>query len=144
MTSAYIRTKSLRRKNIERALKRSLNNDELADAELVEEYRRRLAIEGAVRAFRGLTVPMEDPQATVELSQLKVPTLALWGADDILIPVDFAREEASAITNSRFALIENAGHAPMEDQPRAVARALKKFFVEGLDGFQAATVSSAR
>lgn len=135
LTYAFVRTKSLRRANIERALKRSLANDELATEALVDEYQRRLAIEGAGRAFWGLTVPMPDPQADVELAELRVPTLALWGADDVLIPVEFAREEAAEIPNTRFVLIENAGHMPMEERPVEVARALRTFFEDGLGAF---------
>ena len=137
LTYTFVRVKSLRRGNIERALKRSLANDELATEELVNEYQRRLAIEGAARAVRGLTVPMDDPQEPVELSQLRVPTLALWGAEDRLIPVDFARKEASTIADSRFVLIEGAGHVPMEERPVAVARTLRTFFHDGLEAFPA-------
>ena len=135
LTSAFVRTKSLRRGNVERALKRSLANDELATDELVEEYHRRLAIEGASTAFWGLTVPIEDPQAGVELAELTVPTLALWGAEDILIPVPFAQQEASEIEHHRFVLIDGAGHAPMEDRPHEVVAALRTFFSSGLGAF---------
>lgn len=136
LTFAFVRTKSLRKTNIERALKRSFADDELATEALVAEYQRRLAIEGAPRAFWGLTVPMADPQDVVELSQLEVPTLALWGAEDILIPVELAREKASTIAEHRFALIEGAGHAPMEERPQEVVDALRRFFVEGLEAFE--------
>ncbi len=136
LTYAFVRTKSLRRGNIERALKRSFFDDDLATAELVAEYQRRLAIEGAARAFRGLTIPMDDPQKRVELSQLQVPTLALWGTEDILIPVAFARQEASAIESSRFVLIEGAGHVPMEERPSEVASSLRRFFEYGLNAFE--------
>lgn len=136
LTFAFVRTKSLRKTNIERALKRSFADDELATEALVVEYQRRLAIEGAPRAFWGLTVPMADPQDVVELSQLEVPTLALWGAEDILIPVELAREKASTIAEHRFALIEGAGHAPMEERPQEVVDALRRFFVEGLEAFE--------
>ena len=129
-----VRTK-LRLKNIERALKRSLANDEFATKELVHEYQRRLAIEGAVRAFRGLTAPMPDPQAVVELSELELPTLALWGAEDILIPAEVARKETSTIAASRFVLIEGAGHVPMEERPVEVARRIKQFLEHGLETF---------
>ncbi len=135
LTYTFVRAKSLRRGNVERALKRSLANDALATEELVYEYRRRLAIEGAGRAFWGLTVPMPDPQARVELAEIEVPTLALWGAEDVLIPVELARAEAAAIANSRFVLIENAGHLPMEDRPVEVAAALRTLFERGLAGF---------
>lgn len=135
LTFAFVRTKSLRKSNIERALKRSFADDELATEALVAEYQRRLAIEGAPRAFWGLTVPMVDPQDVVELSELTVPTLALWGADDVLIPVELAREKASKIAEHRFALIEGAGHSPLEERPHEVAEALRRFFVEGLAAF---------
>ncbi len=136
LTYGFVRTKSLRTANVARALKRSLANDELATAELVHEYRRRLAIEGAGRAFWGLTAPMPDPQTVVELAQLRVPTLALWGAEDVLIPVEVARAEVATIPTNRFVLIENAGHLPMEDRPVEVARALRTFFERGLAGFE--------
>ncbi len=137
LTYAFVRTKSIRHGNIEKSLKRSFTNDELATEELVGEYQRRLAIEGTGRAFWGLTVPMSDPQGMVELRQLTVPTLALWGADDILIPVDFARSEAAEIQDCRFVLIEEAGHMPMEEQPVVVAGALRVLFEQGLDAFAA-------
>lgn len=135
LTYAFVRTKSLRHANVARALRRSLANDDLATDELVHEYQRRLAIEGTARAFWGLTVPIADPQSTVKLAQLRVPTLALWGANDILIPVEIAREHASTIPASRLVLIEDAGHMPMEEQPLEVARALRTFFEQGLEGF---------
>lgn len=145
LTYTFVRAKSLRRANVAHALKRSMANDELVTDDLVAEYQRRLAIEGAARAFRGLTVPMRDPQATVELAQVTVPTLALWGAEDTLIPVDFAREEASAIASSRFVLIEGAGHVPMEERPVEVARVLRTFFDRGLTAFDGpGAESSAR
>ena len=135
LTYAFVRAKSLRHGNVEKALKRSLANDELATEELVHEYQRRLAIEGAGRAFWALTVPMDDPQANVELAELTVPTLALWGAEDVLIPVEFARQEAAEIDDARFVLIEGAGHMPMEEKPIEVAGALRTFFERGLEGF---------
>jgi len=135
LTYLFVRTRSLRRSNVEASLRRSAADDSIVDAKLVDEYWRRLAVEGSPRAFWGLTTPLRDPQGTVSLAELEVPTLLVWGGQDVLIPPSGAREAGSSIARSHFVLMPEAGHAPMEDRPRELAAILRKFFALGLTAF---------
>lgn len=48
-------------------------------------------------------------------SQIKAPTLILWGAQDHLIPVAAAHEYAAGIAGSRLIVYPDAGHIVQED-----------------------------
>jgi pimeloyl-ACP methyl ester carboxylesterase len=68
---------------------------------------------GMIGALRGLTA---RPDRTGMLRQIAVPTLLLFGADDVITPPDTALRLASAIPNTRSLVIEKAGHlAPLEN-----------------------------
>lgn len=132
LTTLFVRTKSLRRANVEKSLEDNAADPSTVSEEMIDEYWRRLTIEGSARAFWGLTVPMEDPQGELDLGELEVPTLLVWGSEDHLVPVDGARRSAEAIPAHRFVVIEGAGHSPMEEKPGEVAALLRRFLRGGL------------
>lgn len=67
------------------------------------------------------------PDRTAELPQIKVPTLVLVGADDIVTPPSVARAMADAIPGAKYVEIPDAGHlAPLEN-PEATDAAILKF-----------------
>lgn len=123
----YVRGVGLRRWVIERALKRSLYDDRLVTDELVEAYRSRLAVEGIVHAYQGLTAPFDERLGRIQLSKIEQPTLALWGGEDELIPADRARIEVSKMPHAQFVLIRGGGHALMEERPAEVANRVHTF-----------------
>ena len=43
---------------------------------------------------------------------MSAPTLVIWGEDDALIPVDYAREFGRLIRDSRVEVIPDCGHVP--------------------------------
>jgi 2-hydroxy-6-oxonona-2,4-dienedioate hydrolase len=52
-----------------------------------------------------------------ELSQIKQPTLLVWGNNDIITPPFVAKEFNKLIPNSELHFIDNCGHAPMMEVP---------------------------
>lgn len=66
-------------------------------------------------------------QATAGLT---LPCLAICGAEDGATPPDLVRETAALIDGSRFELIEDAGHIPCVEQPRAFAELVSGFLAE--------------
>lgn len=60
-------------------------------------------------------------------ARLRLPTLAIAGANDGSTPPDLVRETAELIPGSRFHLIQDAGHLPCVDKPDAYAAALTAF-----------------
>ena len=52
-----------------------------------------------------------------ELSQIKQPTLLIWGNNDIITPPFVGREFNKLIPNSELYFIDKCGHAPMMEVP---------------------------
>jgi 2-hydroxy-6-oxonona-2,4-dienedioate hydrolase len=62
-----------------------------------------------------------------ELNQIKIPTLLIWGNNDIITPPFVAREFNKLIPNSELHFIDQCGHAPMMEVPDAFNRILLSF-----------------
>jgi 3-oxoadipate enol-lactonase len=60
-------------------------------------------------------------------ARLRLPTLAIAGANDGSTPPDLVRETAELIPGARFHLIQGAGHLPMAEKPAEYAAALTGF-----------------
>lgn len=58
---------------------------------------------------------------------LRLPTLAIAGANDGSTPPDLVRETADLVPGARFQLIQGAGHLPMAETPQAFAQSLIAF-----------------
>jgi pimeloyl-ACP methyl ester carboxylesterase len=73
---------------------------------------------------------MYNPQLKHWLRRIAVPSLVLWGASDRIVTPDYGRAYGALIPGARFELIDEAGHHPELEQPRAfvdhVARFLKQ------------------
>ena len=62
-----------------------------------------------------------------ELSQIKQPTLLVWGNNDTITPPFVAREFHKLIPNSELQFIDKCGHAPMMEVPDEFNAILLKF-----------------
>lgn len=60
---------------------------------------------------------------------LRLPTLAIAGANDGSTPPDLVRETADLIPGHRFALMRGVGHLPMLEKPAEYAALLETFLV---------------
>ncbi|MFT4047779.1 MAG: alpha/beta hydrolase [Solimonas sp.] len=61
------------------------------------------------------------------LDAIRIPTLLIWGEHDGLIPVDDGRWYAAGIQGAQLALIADAAHVPMTEQPDAFVKTLLPF-----------------
>jgi pimeloyl-ACP methyl ester carboxylesterase len=73
---------------------------------------------------------MYNPQLRHWLGRIAVPTLLVWGASDGVVTPDYGRAYGRLIPNSRFALIEAAGHHPEIEQPEAFVERVSAFLEE--------------
>jgi len=128
----YIRGLALRTGFIEHLFHRAYYDDTLVTDELVEAYLDRLRVEGAARAFHGLSRPLPASQRPREIDyqDLHVPTLLLWGAQDQVVSPEVGRFHADLIPDCRFVAIEGAGHSPMEEKPVEFLEQVIAFFEE--------------
>lgn len=62
-----------------------------------------------------------------ELSQIKQPTLLIWGNNDTITPPFVAKEFNRLIPNSELHFIDKCGHAPMMEVPHEFNRILGGF-----------------
>jgi len=61
------------------------------------------------------------------LQNIRMPTLVMVGAEDVITPVEESRALVAGIPNSRLEIIAGAGHFPMLEQPESFNRALARF-----------------
>ncbi|MDH3668533.1 MAG: 3-oxoadipate enol-lactonase [Paracoccaceae bacterium] len=70
---------------------------------------------------------IRDTDLIESTSRLRLPCLAICGAEDGATPPDLVRETAGLIPGSRFELIRKAGHLPCIEQPGETARLIGDF-----------------
>lgn len=83
-----------------------------------------VGVKGCVLAMAGRT------DTTHVLESIKLPTLVICGDEDKLSPPDVMKAMADQIPNSKFVLVEEAGHMTPIERPSIVTAAMKKFLME--------------
>ncbi|MGW7276062.1 alpha/beta fold hydrolase [Streptomyces sp. NPDC054864] len=79
------------------------------------------------RAQLGVTMA---PGRLAAYRGIRVPTLVVGFADDLVLPPHLSREVADAVPGARYAEIKNAGHYGYLEQPDQVNDVLLRFFAE--------------
>jgi pimeloyl-ACP methyl ester carboxylesterase len=69
-----------------------------------------------------------------QLAAVVAPTLLVWGARDRVVPVKEAAAWLAGLPDARLVVIPDASHVPMVESPDALARAIRRFREESLDG----------
>ncbi len=64
------------------------------------------------------------------LSEIKAPTLVLWGKQDIVTPPRVAEAFHDLLPDSRIHWIDGCGHAPMIESPEEFTAALNAFLID--------------
>lgn len=62
-----------------------------------------------------------------KLSELRVPTLIVWGRQDELIPLPIGQTLHRLITNSQLLILDDCGHLPQIEQAAKFNRAVEDF-----------------
>ena len=65
-----------------------------------------------------------------EISQIKKPTLLIWGNNDQVTPPFVGREFHKLITTSELYFVDKCGHAPMMERPDEFNQILHKFLTK--------------
>jgi len=78
-------------------------------------------------AVNKCVVAMLDTNVKGELENVTVPTLIVWGADDVLVPVNVAHEAHNLIEGSELIIIRECGHFPMIEKSSEFNEAVERF-----------------
>ena len=84
--------------------------------EVVDRYYELSRYPGNLDAFPRRVKARLDTDAD-KITQVSVPTLILWGREDIYFPVENALRFHQDIKNSSIYIYPNVGHLPMEEAP---------------------------
>lgn len=71
--------------------------------------------------------PIPDHGLRQRLHRITAPTLILWGADDRVVPADYAEDFGASIPDSRVCIFENCGHVVQIDQQEQTLNRVKQF-----------------
>lgn len=120
----YITPKALVRKSLETIY---FDQSRVTDAQ-VERFHDVAIREGnreaALQIFKGSFATTKNKG---QISNIKTPTLILWGDKDNLISVENAHRFHKDIVNSKVEIYQNVGHVPMEEVPEKVANSILGF-----------------
>ena len=80
--------------------------------------------------FRDALDALIDYDFRDRLGEISVPTLLVWGHEDMLVPVEDAHEFERLIPNSGKILMKDTGHVPMLERPTTFNNCLLEFLAE--------------
>ena len=122
----YITPRFLIKKNIEEVYE----DDSKITDELINRYHKMALRVGNRKAFidRAKTDFKLDAQVNLEkLKSIQTPTLLIWGAKDLWIPLANGIRMNEILVNSKLEVLENSGHVPMEENPRESLKLMNDF-----------------
>ena len=64
---------------------------------------------------------------STRLNDVTVPTLVVWGRQDEILSPEYAQKFIDALPDARLVWVEECGHVPALEQPRALLRAVSEF-----------------
>jgi len=67
------------------------------------------------------------------LTDLKMPTLILWGEKDSVIPASYAARFTEVLADSEAVVYPGVGHVPMEEIPKKSAQDVRRFLSSKID-----------
>ncbi len=100
------------------------NNAEFRKVVERSKKNNQLGVKGCLLAMAGRT------DTTSSLPKIKLPTLIICGSEDKLSPPSIMKPMTEKIPNSKFIIIEGAGHMAPIENPQEVNKAVKKFLTE--------------
>lgn len=115
---------------VESGYKYAFFNDNLITKDSLTYAQKMLSLPSAKSAYlKSVNCLIPDDIKTVEKKyrDITIPTLILWGEDDVSIHVDMAKRLHKDIANSRLKIFKKTGHMPQEERPKEVLKEIKKF-----------------
>jgi pimeloyl-ACP methyl ester carboxylesterase len=65
-----------------------------------------------------------------KIKNIQIPTLIIWGKNDVIVDVKYADRFHQDIKNSKVQVYNNCGHVPMLEMTNSVYNDVQRFFNE--------------
>jgi pimeloyl-ACP methyl ester carboxylesterase len=125
------------RSMFEQSLRDGTADDAFVTENMVDRYWELMRYPGNRRAAGLRAVADRETHYGQRLSEITVPTLIVWGAQDRVTPPYDAKTFDEMIPNSRLVIFEDVGHIAMEEAPERTAAAIDEFLDAILAGLTA-------
>ena len=107
---------------------RAYYRKEVLTEEVAEAYRQRLLIAGMREAYFAFTSGMASGKSPgLIVTGITTPALVVTGRHDALIPPEQAHRLVAALPSARLLILERSGHSAPEEEPEALAQAIREF-----------------
>lgn len=117
----------LPRRAVEASLRNVYGDPGRVSAELVDRYYELTLREGNRAALLRRLDQLEPGRQVARLSELRTPTLILWGGRDRLIPPNWGQAFHREIPGSRLVIFPSLGHVPQEEDPASTLAAVRQW-----------------
>lgn len=109
----YLTPRSIVRASVENVF---FNKQKVTDA-LVDRYFELTLRAGNRQALVDRLNATADINNAPKIKSIQQPTLILWGANDLLIPIENAYKFQDHLPNRTMVILDKCGHTPMEESP---------------------------
>jgi pimeloyl-ACP methyl ester carboxylesterase len=117
----------VKEKNFQKFLSSAFFNSDFVSPEVIRLYLEPFKIKNANRAFLSILKSNSAYDIDSVLKKINIPVLIIWGRNDGWISLESAYRFNLLIKDSELAVIDNAGHVSMEEQPEAVNNKIIEF-----------------
>jgi pimeloyl-ACP methyl ester carboxylesterase len=111
-------------------LRRVYANDSVRTAARVRRYAKFMDLPGAHHSFARTAeqiVPADAAQLEAQLKTISVPTIAIWGEEDKIVPLMYGQRLRHDVPGIQFVALPKTGHAPQEERPVETANRILEF-----------------
>ncbi len=108
----------------------AFSNDKLIPKDSITQSSKMMDLPNAKYAYKQTVdyiIPDDIAKVEKEYKDIKIPTLIIWGKDDVSIPYRFGIRLHRDIKNSKLILLKGVGHMPQEESPKKVIEAIEDF-----------------
>jgi pimeloyl-ACP methyl ester carboxylesterase len=111
--------------NVLRAYQEMIYNSSMVSKESIQDFINRMNLPNSKYAFMSTLMSFNDHPTLTDRLKINIPTLIIWGRNDKLIPVRYAKK--FKIPNSKIVLLDNCGHYPHIEKIEEFTKILLKF-----------------
>jgi pimeloyl-ACP methyl ester carboxylesterase len=114
-------------KEVAAAMQLTASSSDVPLAELPEPMLERIARNAEAVCLFGWSPYLYNPKLHLRLHRIKVPTVLLWGEQDRLAPLDYAKSFVAGLGQVRLETLDACGHRIYVDCPEAAAARIVNF-----------------